>query len=81
VKRKQITIASETLCGLLAPGEHRGYYVRDNSVPSDMKIIGSVHNFFNDSFTLILHSEEFEDVPNGEPIPELVIVAELIPFS
>lgn len=70
MKTKRLPISSELVFNLLR-GTHPGYFVTKNEIPADAKLINVRHSW-PDSVELLIWSDTFEDVPDGEEIPYFV---------
>jgi len=69
-RRKVLRIASQFLPMLLNQGFH-AYRVVSDSLPSDARVVNCMMNFNLHSFSLLIESESFPEVPEGESYPEI----------
>ena len=72
-----LRISSELFVGLFTRGLHPGYLVTREALPDDTSI-RNVRLGWPDSVELVLESEEFGDVKDGDPIPLLTPVVERV---
>jgi len=74
---KLLPVSSELAFNLMR-GEHRGYRVVKNEIPSDAKLINVRHGW-PDSVELLIQSETFEDIAEGQEIPYFMPEFESLP--
>jgi hypothetical protein len=73
-----LRITSELFVGLFTKGLHPGYLVTKEPIPDDARI-RNVRLGWPDYVELVLESEEFEDLKEGDPIPSMTPVIERVP--
>lgn len=78
----RLAISSELFCAMFAFGHHSAYSVVDCSIPDGARIINVRHGWPN-VIELLLESENFPELTEGEVIPELspVIVNGLVEMA
>jgi hypothetical protein len=67
---KRLRISSELLCQLFTAGAHHGYRVVEQPVPEDARV-RNVRLGWPDEMEVLLESETFDDVRQGDEIPFL----------
>jgi hypothetical protein len=69
VRVKRLTISSELFCAIFSAGQHGAYTVVQNGIPDDARLINLRHAWPS-AIELLLESERFDEVREGEVIPE-----------
>jgi hypothetical protein len=73
-----LRITSELFVGLFTKGQHPAYLVTQEAIPDDA-CIRNVRLGWPDYVELVLESEEFDEVIEGQPIPVLTPVIDRVP--
>jgi hypothetical protein len=73
-----LRITPELFIGLFTQGLHPGYLIFREAIPDGARI-RNVRLGWPDSVELVLESDEFEEVTDGDPIPLLTPVIERVP--
>ena len=73
-RRKVMNVTTSIMADLFHGGLPRTFDVISDAIPKDTKIIDVKFNGFNDVITFLLESDQFDEVPLGEKIPEITPV-------
>jgi len=73
-----LRITSQLFVGLFTKGQHPAYLVTREALPDDTRI-RNVRLGWPDYVELVLESEQFDEVREGEPVPNLTPVIERMP--
>lgn len=68
---KRLLISSELFCHLFTLGTHHGYRVIEQAIPADAHV-RNVRLGWPAQLEILVESQDFDDVREGEEIPTLV---------
>jgi hypothetical protein len=70
-RRKTLTISCGLVADLFRDGESCRYRVTDDGLPADARVVDAKFDGFRDEVQLLIESDEFEPVPDGQPWPAI----------